>query len=300
MRIVSLLPSATEISYALGLDDQLLGVTFECDEPPQARQEKQVIVGGMRTAGMDPAEIDRIVRRRLAAGEDLYTLDAGALGELDPELILTQDLCRVCAVPTDSVREAADRLGCRADVLTLDPYSLEDVLQSIADVAAAAGVPDRGDAVIAGLRERIDRVRTAVRGRARPRVAVIEWIDPPFGAGHWMPDMITAAGGEPVACRPRERSVPISWDEIAGAAPDIMIISPCGYGLDGAAEQAETLTADQSIMDRFPTAQVWSIDGDGLMVRPGPRLVDGIEALAEILHPGALPQPRPPAIRRHR
>ena len=300
MRIVSLLPSATEITYALGLEDQLLGVTFECDEPPRARQQKEIIVGGMNTAGMPPAEIDTVVRRRLAAGEDLYTLDAGALSVLQPELILTQDLCRVCAVPTDTVRDAAEQLGCWADVVTLDPYSLDDVLDSIGDVARATGVVERGEKLINDLRKRLDRVADAVHRLTRPRVALIEWVDPPFGAGHWMPDMITGAGGEPVACRPRQRSVPISWDDIAAADPQIMVISPCGYGLDGAAEQATKIINDPAIMERFPDAEVWAIDADGLVVRPGPRLIDGVEAMAEIIHPGVVPQPRTPAIRRLR
>ncbi|MBO0813514.1 MAG: ABC transporter substrate-binding protein, partial [Microlunatus sp.] len=216
-----------------------------------------------------------------------YTLDAGALARLQPDLILTQDLCAVCAVPTRTVRDAAQQLGWDAEVVTLDPYSLDEVIESIGTVAAAAGVPDRGAELIMNLRARLDAVITSVPELPRPRVAVLEWIDPPFGAGHWMPDMITAAGGEPVACRPRERSAPISWDEIAAARPEIMIISPCGYDLDGAAGQAAKIVDDPAIMDRFPGIQLWAIDADGLMVRPGPRLVDGVEALATIIHPSA-------------
>lgn len=289
MRIVSLLPSATEISYALGLEDRLLGVTFECDEPERARRDKRVIVGGADTAGMDPAAIDRYVRDQLAHGTDLYTLDAGALRDLQPDLILTQDLCQVCAVPSETVRDAAAQLGCDAEVVTLDPYSLDEVMHSIGDVAAAAGVPDRASSLIASLRERVDRVEQAVCHLPRPRVAVVEWIDPPFGAGHWMPDMITAAGGEPVAHRARQKSVAMSWDDIAAANPDMVLVAPCGYGLDGATRQAESVVDDPAIMEQLPGAQIWSIDADGLMVRPGPRLVDGIEALAQIIHPGAAP-----------
>ncbi|GAB3915292.1 cobalamin-binding protein [Microlunatus endophyticus] len=285
MRIVSLLPSATEITYALGLEDQLYGVTFECDEPPRARQEKEIIVGGMQTTGMEPAAIDMIVRERLAAGEDLYTLDAGALGQLQPDLILTQDLCAVCAVPTDKVRDAAEQLGCTADVITLDPYSLDEVIDSIGTVARAAGVADRGEKLIKELQDRLDAVINDVRDRPRPRVAVVEWIDPPFGAGHWMPDMIIAAGGEPVACRPRERSVAISWEGIAAGRPEIMIISPCGFDLEGAVDQAKLIVDDPMIIERFPDTAVWAIDADGIMVRPGPRLIDGVEALAALLHP---------------
>jgi iron complex transport system substrate-binding protein len=197
MRLVSMLPSATEIVYALGLGDDLAGVTFECDEPPGARAEKTIVVGGLDTSGMAPGDIDRYVRSRLAAGEDLYTLHAQALAELAPDLILTQDLCRVCALPSGHVNDALEYLGCRADVLTLDPHSLDDVLDSILLVGQRAGVPERAERLVAGLRERLAAVAARVAGRSRPRVAVVEWVDPPFTAGHWVPDLVTAAGGGP-------------------------------------------------------------------------------------------------------
>ncbi len=283
MRVVSLLPSATEIVYALGLGDDLVGVTFECDEPPSARVDKTVVVGGRDTRGMTPGEIDDYVKGQLGAGGDLYTLHAGALAGLDPELILTQDLCRVCALPSDHVSDALDHLGCRADVLSLDPYSLEEVLGTFLAVGAAAGVPERGRALVAALRARLDRVAAAVAGRPSPRVVVVEWVDPPFTAGHWVPDLVRAAGGEPVAARPGARSVQTTWAELAGAAPDVVLVTPCGFHLDGATGQA------RRVVPHFPGAAVWAIDGDGLVVRPGPRLVDGVEAIAAVLHPGAVP-----------
>jgi iron complex transport system substrate-binding protein len=292
MRLVSLLPSATEIVYALGLGDDLVGVTFECDEPPQARTEKTVVVGGRDTRGMSPAEIDDYVKSRLAAGEDLYTLHAGAMSELAPELILTQDLCRVCALPSDHVSDALDHLGCRSDVLSLDPYTLDEVLDTIVEVGARTGVPDRAAALVGGLRARLSAVAAAVRGRPRPRVAVVEWVDPPFTAGHWVPDLVRAAGGEPVAGRPGARSVQTTWQEFRDAAPEVIIVSPCGFHLDGAVRQAET------VAPRFPGVPVWAIDADGLVVRPGPRLVDGVEAMAAILHPDAVAAPAGPVIAR--
>jgi iron complex transport system substrate-binding protein len=292
VRVVSLLPAATEIVYALGLGDQLVGVTFECDEPAAARAEKAVVVGGRDTRGMTPAEIDDYVRSRAAAGQDLYTLHAGALRELRPDLILSQDLCRVCAVPAGDVTAALDHLGCRADVVSLDPYSLEQVLGTFLEVATAAGVPERGRDLVAGLRARLDRVAAAVAGRPRPRVVIVEWVDPPFTAGHWVPDLVTAAGGTPVAARPGARSVETTWAELAGAAPDVVLVTPCGFHLDGAAEQA------RRVAPHFPGAAVWAIDGDGLVVRPGPRLIDGVEAIAAILHPDAVPAPPPGAIAR--
>jgi iron complex transport system substrate-binding protein len=290
MRLVSLLPSATEIVYALGLGDDLVGVTFECDEPPAARTEKTVVVGGKDTHGMTPGEIDGYVRAQLAAGADLYTLHAQALLGLRPDLILTQDLCRVCALPTGQVEQALDYLGCQAGVLALDPYSLDEVLDTIVAVAARAGVPDRAEQLVASLRARLDRVAAGVAGRARPRVAIIEWVDPPFTAGHWIPDLVRAAGGEPVAARPNKPSVEVSWAEIAAAAPDLVVVAPCGYHLDGAAGQAPAVVA------ALPGVPVWAIDADGIIVRPGPRLVDGVEALAAILHPDAVPAPPPGAI----
>ena len=284
--MVSLLPSATEIVYALGLGDDLVGVTFECDEPPSARADKTVVVGGRDTRGMSPGQIDSYVRGQLVSGGDLYTLHAEALSALRPDLILTQDLCRVCALPSGHVEDALGYLGCRADVLSLDPHSLDDVLDSICTVGQRTGVPDRAARLVAELRARLARVAAAVAGRRRPRVAVIEWVDPPFTAGHWVPDLVRAAGGEPVAARPGKPSVPTSWAAIAATAPEYVVVAPCGFHLAGAAEQARSVAA------ALPGVPVWAIDADGIVVRPGPRLVDGVEAIASILHPGALPAGR--------
>jgi iron complex transport system substrate-binding protein len=280
VRVVSLLPSATEIVYALGLGDQLVGVTFECDEPAAARRDKTVVVGGRDTSGMDPAAIDAYVRAQLAAGQDLYTLHTDALAGLAPDLILTQDLCRVCALPTGHVEDALGYLGCSADVVSLDPRSLDEVLATIVTVGQHTGTQQRAARLVAALRARLAAVADRVAGQPRPAVAVIEWVDPPFTAGHWVPDLVTAAGGRPVAARPGGPSVQSSWDQIAAAGPEVVVVSPCGFHLDGAAAQAE-LAARQ-----LPGLPVWAIDADGLVVRPGPRLVDGVEALAAIVHPG--------------
>lgn len=282
---MSLLPSATEIVYALDLGDDLVAVTFECDEPAKARSEKEVVVGGRDTSGMTPAQIDRYVRERLAGGEDLYTLHADALARLRPDLILTQDLCRVCALPSGHVTEALDYLGCSAGVLSLDPYTLEEVLATILAVGARTGVTDRAERVVARLRRRLAEVAARVAGRPRPRVAIVEWVDPPFAAGHWIPDLVTAAGGEPVAARPGQPSVPVTWADIAAGGPDLVIVAPCGYHLAGAASQAAAVAA------ALPGVPVWAIDADSLVVRPGPRLVDGVAAIAAILHPEAVPVP---------
>jgi iron complex transport system substrate-binding protein len=290
-RIVSLLPSATEIVYALGIDDRLVGVTFECDEPARARTDKRVVVGGRDTNGMSPAEIDAYVRAQAAAGADLYHLHHDALADLSPDLVLTQDLCWVCAVPSASVSDALDYLGCSADVLALDPHSLTDVLASIRAVGERTGVAQRADELVGELAHRLAVVAAAVAGRPRPRVAVVEWVDPPFPAGHWVPDLVRAAGGEPVAALPGQRSHAVDWAFVTSAQPDVVVVAPCGFHLAGAVEQAATVVA------AVPDAAVWAIDGDAFIVRPGPRLVDGVEALAAILHPQAVAA-RPDAVHR--
>lgn len=285
MRVVSLLPSATEIVYALGLGDDLVGVTFECDEPPTARHDKTVVVGGRDTTAMTPAAIDAYVRTRAAAGEDLYTLHADALASLDPDLILTQDLCRVCALPAGQVEQALNYLGCHADVVSLNPHTLDEVLTSILLVGDRCGTAERAGALVTQLRTRLDTVAASVAGRPRPTVALVEWVDPPFTAGHWVPDLITAAGGVPVTGAPGGRSTQSSWEQIGAAYPDLVLVAPCGFHLDAAIGQAA------AVAQNLPGVPVWAIDADGLVVRPGPRLVDGVEAIAAILHPNLVPDP---------
>jgi iron complex transport system substrate-binding protein len=284
--MVSLLPSATEIVYALGLGEQLVGVTFECDEPERARLENTIVVGGRDTPSMTPAAIDAYVRDRLARGQDLYTLHTGALAGLTPDLILTQDLCRVCAVPAGHVEDALAHLGCHAEVVTLDPHTLDEVLDTIRAVGQHARASDAAETLVTTLRARLSAVAARVAGRARPKMAVVEWTDPPFTAGHWVPDLVTAASGEPVAAEPGGRSQQTSWAAIAAAEPDVILVAPCGFGLDAAASQA------RAVADQLPPAiPVWAIDANGLVVRPGPRLVDGVEAIAAILHPDQVSSP---------
>jgi iron complex transport system substrate-binding protein len=241
---------------------------------------------------MTAREIDSYVRAQLAAGADLYTLHAHALADLRPDLILTQDLCRVCALPSGQVEDALGYLGCQADVLSLDPHSLDEVLDSILAVGQRTGVPERATRLVGELRARLARTATAVAGRRRPKVAVIEWVDPPFTAGHWIPDLVSAAGGEPAAARPGAPSVPVSWADIAAAAPELIVVAPCGYHLPGAIEQAG------AVARALPGVPVWAIDADGIVVRPGPRLIDGVEAFASILHPDAVPAAPQAAVQR--
>ena len=237
MRIVSLLPSATEIVYALGLGGQLVGVTFECDEPPSARTEKAVVVGGRDTAGMTPAAIDAYVRAQLAAGEDLYTLQADALAALAPDLILTQDLCRVCALPAATSRThstiSAAPPRCSRWIRTGSMTSSHD-----RDRRRAGRGRGGGGALVAALRRRLAAVADRVAGRRRPSVAVIEWTDPPFTAGHWVPDLVT----RPAAARWPPSGRPFRADQLGpdrGRRPEVVVVAPCGFHLDAAAAQAE-------------------------------------------------------------
>jgi len=279
MNIVSLLPSTTEIVFDLGLADQLRGVTVECNWPQHAKDGREIVVDTFTNPTMTPGEIDAIVKQRVAQGLDLYNLDDAALARCAPDLILSQDLCRVCAVASGDVNAAVARLNCDANVLQIDPQTLHQVIDSINTIAEAAGVASRGTALTNSLHTRLQIVADNVRGLARPKVFVLEWIDPPFGAGHWVPDIINAAGGDPIVCRPGERSVQTTWQEISDAQPDVVIVAPCGFGLDGASEQAA------SIINQLPNSvSVWAIDADSVMVRPGPRLVDGVEAIAAMLH----------------
>jgi iron complex transport system substrate-binding protein len=286
-----LTPSATEIVSALGAQDQLVAVTSECDEPASARTDHRVVVRGVDTSAMPSREIDDLARSAAATGDTLSVLDADALVELAPDLVLTQDLCRVCALPSGHVEEALERIGGTAEVLTLDPHTLDDVLASIVAVGRAIGRQDRASALVAELRSRLAEVRARVAGRARPRVVVLEWVDPPYSAGHWVPDLVTAAGGTPVLLPAGRRSEPVTWPAIYAAEPDVAVVAPCGFRLGRAVPEAAT------VLPLLPGVGVWAMDADGLVVRPGPRLVTGVEALSRALHPVAWPdEPDPAAI----
>lgn len=281
VRIVSLLPSATEILFAVGAGDDVMGVTFECDFPEAARSRRIVSTTAL-PEGLTPSEIDAAVRRRIAAGDDLYTLDEGALRALAPDLVVTQDLCAVCAVDIKEVDAALEHLGCEADVLTLDPMTLGEVLGSVVQVGRRTGHQREADRLVTKLQCRLDAVAAAVAGLDRPRVAMLEWTDPPFSSGHWVPDMVAAAGGCPVLGEAGTRSAEVTWDDVSSTSPDVIIVAPCGYRLEGARQLADELVGSGRLPRGVP---VWAVDADAAFVRPGPRLVDGVEGLAAILHP---------------
>jgi len=288
---VSLLPSTTEILFELGAGDQVVGVTFECDYPPEARQRRIVSTSAL-PGGLAPAEIDRLVAQRLAAGEDLYRLDQGALAGLAADLVVTQDLCAVCAVDVTRVHDALDYLACTAQVLTIDPHDLTEVLESIRTLGAATATQARAGELVAALSGRLAAVRERVAGREAVPALVLEWTDPPFAPGHWIPDLVTAAGGECVLGTAGKPSLRTSWEAVAAAAPAVVVCAPCGYGL---AESSRLAAAACGALP--PGVPVWAVDANASFARPGPRLVDGVEALAAILHPETGP-PDPALARR--
>jgi len=294
VKIVSLLPSATEIVFALGLGDALEAVTFECDYPEAARTKPVVSTTALTGDQLSAAEIDEQVSTRLAQGEPIYRLDAARISLIAPDLILSQDLCQVCAVPTGEVERALDVLGCRAEVISLDPSTLDEVIACVGLVGAATGESARATALMTQLRDRIAAVRAAVGGRGRPRTLALEWSDPPFSGGHWVPDMIDAAGGDPLLAEAGSPSRRLRWEEIADAAPDVVVFMPCGYGLEAAADEGADLLTEPSLAG---AGIVCAANGDAYFSRPGPRVVTGVEALASLLHPDAVPPPVPGVIR---
>lgn len=279
MRIVSLLPSATEILFAIGAGDEVVGVSFECDFPPEARSRTIVSTTAL-PEGLVPAEIDAFVAAAIRDGQDLYRLDAGALAGLDPDVIITQDLCAVCAIDVTVVDDALAHLGCTAEVVTLDPHTIEDVLSSILALGRLTGHEEAAEELVRNHRLRMAAILRSVVLRPRPRVAVLEWTDPPYAPGHWIPEMVELAGGECVLGTSGAKSVRVTWDDVRATAPDVLIVAPCGYDLAG----AQTLADEVVLADQLPGVVTYAVDANASWVRPGTRLIDGIEELARLLH----------------
>jgi iron complex transport system substrate-binding protein len=281
MRIVSLLPSTTEILFAIGAGDDVVGVTFECDFPAEART-RQIVSTSAMPEGLTPAEIDDFVVQAVAAGEDLYHLDEGALSGLDADLVVTQDLCAVCAVDVSVVDDALAHLGCTAEVLTIDPHTLDEVFASIGTLGRATGHEAEAVELVDSLRSRLAAVKERVADRPRPRVMLLEWTDPPYAPGHWVPEMIEAAGGVPLLGRAGAKSERVLWETVHEAQPEVVVVAPCGFDLAGASLLADDLVAARVLPLGIP---VHAVDANASWARPGTRLVDGVEELAALLHP---------------
>ena len=281
MKIVSLVPHATELLFALGLGPDVVGVTHECDYPPAAL-ERRLLTRDVLPAGLSAAEIDAAVRDRTLNGDAIYALDREALAELEPDLIVTQALCPVCAVSYEEVAELADELPSRPRVISLDPKTLGETLGDVRTLAEATGRRDRGIELIRDAAARIDRVRLAVRAQPRPRVAALEWLDPVYIAGHWTPQMVELAGGKDALGLPGDRSETVSWKAVAAAEPEVVVVMPCGYDAPRAHQEA---LAYASELAALKAERVVAVNASAYFSRPGPRLIDGLELLAEILHP---------------
>jgi len=281
VRIVSLLPSTTEILFAIGAGDDVVGVTFECDYPEEARTRRIVSTSAM-PEGMTPAEIDAFVGAAMAAGDDLYHLDEGALAGLDADLVVTQDLCAVCAVDVSVVDDALKHLGCTAEVLTIDPHTLDDVFASIETLGKATGHEEEATDLVRYQRRQLAALWAWSVSRHKPRVMFLEWTDPPFAPGHWIPEMIELAGGIPLLGTGGEKSRRVTWDDVHAARPDVVVVAPCGYDREGSQSLADDLVASGVLPAGVP---VHAVDANASWARPGTRLVDGIEELARLLHP---------------
>jgi iron complex transport system substrate-binding protein len=285
VRIVSLVPHATELCFALGLADELIAVTHECDHPAAARRLPHVTRDAL-PAGLAARQIDAAVRERTAAGESIYELDVELLRALEPDLIVTQALCPVCAVSYEEVAAIADELPSRPRVIALDPHTIGESLADVRTIAQATGRRDEAIELIARSAGRINRVRLAVRGVRRRTVAALEWLDPVFVAGHWTPQLIEYAGGFDVLGHPGEPSFEAAWETVAAAEPEVVIVMPCGFDAQGALAQARE-HADR--LAGLRANRVVAVDASAYFSRPGPRLVDGLELLAHVLHPAQVP-----------
>jgi iron complex transport system substrate-binding protein len=299
VKIVSLLPSATEIVFALGLGDQLEGVTYECDFPAEARAKPIISDTALpQDRPLTPGEIDGLVRDFMRRQEPLYVLDKELIQKIQPDLILAQDLCRVCAVPSGQVEQALDELGCRSDVLSLDPHSLGDVLDGIIEVGRATGKESLARDVVSELRGRVDRVRDTAKRLPTIGTLCLEWSDPPWVGGHWVPEMVEIAGGTNLLNEAKQPSPTVTWRDVRDAAPEVVVFMPCGMYLPEAEAEGEALVRHPDVAET-PAGRagaVFAVDASSYFSRPGPRLVDGLEILAWAIHPDAFPRPHGDAI----
>ena len=280
--------------FALGLGSDVVGVTHECDYPPEARQLPKVTRDTLEP-GLSAAEIDAAVKSRTLAGESIYDLDAAKLHELEPELIVTQALCEVCAVSFDDVRAIAEEIDTQPVVLSLDPHTVGEMLGDYRTIAQATDTKDEAVELIRESSERIDRIRRLTRtATSRPRVVALEWLDPPFTGGHWTPQLIDFAGGEDVLGLAGEHSEETSWELVAAVKPDIVIVMPCGYGAEIAHREAEM---HREQLESLCAQAIVAVDAGAFYSRPGPRLIDGLELLAHIIHPELVGEPMDPSAR---
>lgn len=301
MKIVSLLPGATEVVAALGLADQLVGVSHECDYPPEIRAKPVMVRARIDAERSSSGEIDRKVHAAVEGGKDLYILDEVQFTQAQPDLVITQELCDVCAITPTRVRAALEALPRPSRLLSLNPLTLEDMLRDIERIGAAVDEPGRAQELVASLRTRLRRLHERIAGlESTPKVVCLEWLDPLYVAGHWVPEMIALAGGHDALGKAGEPSRRIAWPELATAAPEVLVLAPCGFSVPRTLRDLPPLFA-QPQWTSLPAVQagrVFVVDGSAYTSRPGPRLVDGVEAFAKIFHLNAFGTTLPPGVER--
>ncbi len=295
MRIVSLLASATEIVCALGLEDHLVGISHECDYPPDALDRPRVSRPRFDPEGMSSGEVDRAVRHAVSTYGSVYQIDGDLLEEVAPDIVFTQAVCEVCAVPTAGVTDVVRRRGLDARVVSLDAHDLDGILETILQVGETCGVDQRAHQMVDGLRRRLELVRTRVRDLRRPRLLALEWLDPPFAPGHWVPELVRIAGARNLIGEPAARSVEIAWEKLRGLDPEALVVMPCGFGLEASREDADAHAERLLEVADVPIrkGRAWVVDASSYFNRSGPRAVDGAEILAGLLHPEAVEPPPP-------
>ncbi|MEK7349588.1 MAG: cobalamin-binding protein [Nitrospirota bacterium] len=288
MRICSLLPSATEVIAALGLRDELVGISHECDYPPSVRSVPIMVEPLIPSDGLASYDIDRQVRELVASGQRLYRLKDRLVREARPDLVLSQDLCHVCAITPDQLHDTLRSMPHQPTVLTLNPGTVDDVIDDVVRIGDAAGRSTEGHRLAAHLRDRLEAVHRRVQSTAHcPRVVCIEWLSPLFVAGHWVPEMVQLAGGQDVLAQPGSPSRVVTWDEVLAAAPDVLIVMPCGFSVERTQTELLQLMQQSGQWQLSPALaeHTYLVDASSYFSRPGPRLIDGIELLAAILHP---------------
>jgi iron complex transport system substrate-binding protein len=279
MRIVSMLPSATDIIAEVGLLDSLVGISEDCNWPPEATSKSLVARTRIDVSTLTSVDIDAVVNASASESHSLYVVDAELMAKLRPDLVITQDLCEVCAVSSGDLATACP-IG--AEVFSMNPRTMDDVVESVISLARRLDVYERGIAVAEIMRTKIEAVRAAVAGLKRPRVFVAEWMDPPYGSGHWLPEMVEAAGGTNVLSRPGEYSFATTWETVLAEEPELIVLAACGFSLAQALERT---------MDLHLPVRTVVVDGDAHFSRPAPRIADGVRQLAHLIHPEAVPDP---------